>query len=240
MFMEKKEERTFTYSDGRFEFVMYLNNFIIAKRNFNIPGYIEKSLHTLEFANVMNEIHNMIHKDLKSKSMAYMWYNVWDGEFECLTENELKSELIEPWSCTFKIVVTDRGREVASRIWDGYCYPKAIRDKVDLTNKWVRITNQEGNVETYDKETFFDSNFDRMSPRMLMMKEMMYYKTDVLKKITDLITETCTSRGNGQHQKISDYTTKFDIGGKTYTTDIKKYNNQLAESWSKAFKKTSK
>lgn len=237
--MERKEERTFTYSDGRFEFVMYLNNFIIAKRNFNIPGYIEKSLHTLEFADVMSQIYKLIDDDLKSKSMTYMWYNVWDGEFECLTENELKSETIEPWSCTFKIVVTDRGREVASRIWDGYCYPKAIRDKVDLTNKWVRITNQDGKVETYDKETFFDSNSDRLSPKMLMMKEMMYYKTDVLKKITDLITDACTSR-NGAHQRITDYTTKFKIGDKTYTTDIKKYNNQLADSWSKAFKKSSK
>lgn len=237
--MEKKEERAFAYPDGRFEFIMYLNNFIIAKRNFNIPGYIEKSMHTLEFGNVMGEIHRMIDKDLKSKSMTYLWYNVWDGEFECLTENELKTATIEPWSCTFKIAVTDRGREVASRIWDGYCYPKAIRDKVDLTNKWVRITNSEGKVETFDKETFFESNKDRLSPKLVMMKEMMYHKPDVLKKITDLITDNCMSR-NGEHQRISDYTTKFDYCGKSYTTDIRKYNNQLAESWSKAFKKTGK
>ena len=58
--MEKKEERTFVYSDGRFEFIMYLNNFIIAKRNFNIPGYIEKSLHTLEFADERISLIHMI------------------------------------------------------------------------------------------------------------------------------------------------------------------------------------
>lgn len=232
--MEEKKERSFEYRDNRFEFIVYLNNFIIAKRNFGIQNYIEKSMHTEEFSEAFNNIYKMIDNDLKSKSMIYMWYNVWDGEFSCLTENELLGDLQEPWETTFKIVVTDRGREVASRIWDGRYYPKFIKDKVDLTNKWVRITNKEGKVETYDKESFFADNDENMSPKMAMIKDMIYLKDDVLYKIIDKIADTCSrkEKKNGM-QRITDFSTTLKYGDKEYTTDLKKYNNKLAENWSK-------
>lgn len=232
--MEEKKERSFEYRDNRFEFIVYLNNFIIAKRNFGIQNYIEKSMHTEEFSEAFNSIYKMIDNDLKSKSMIYMWYNVWDGEFSCLTENELLGDLQEPWETTFKIVVTDRGREVASRIWDGRYYPKFIKDKVDLTNKWVRITNKEGKVETYDKESFFADNDENMSPKMAMIKDMIYLKDDVLYKIIDKIADTCSRKEKKSGmQRITDFSTTLKYGDKEYTTDLKKYNNKLAENWSK-------
>ena len=148
-------EKTRDYQEGRFELSVFLNGFIVAKRRFNIEGFIEKSMSTLDFNETMNKIYKMIDRDLKSKSLVYMWYNTWFDEFESLTDRDLLTPTQEPWECTFKVAVSDRGREIASRIWDGSGYPKAVRDKVDLTNKWVRLVNQEGKVEVYDKESFF-------------------------------------------------------------------------------------
>ena len=67
---------------------------------------------------------------------------------------EFSSPLIDPWECTFRFEVSDRKKVVISKIWDGYAYPKAIRDKVDISNKTVKIISKDGKVYSYDKDSF--------------------------------------------------------------------------------------
>ena len=150
--MEVKEQKE--YREERFEFALYVNENIICKRNFRINNFIEDSMNSLEFKHTVDEIINMIDDDLKSKSRVYTWY-FFD---EKNPDEEFTSPLIEPWECTFKFVVLDNKREIISKIWDGRGYPKSVREKVDLTNKFVKFIGKDGKVYSYEKESYFEAN----------------------------------------------------------------------------------
>ena len=169
-----------SYKEERFEFALFVNNNLVCKRNFKINNFIDHSMESLEFKSVVDEIVNNIDEDLKSKSRVYTWlYGDVSDTFQEPLE-EFTSPLIEPWECTFKFVITDNKRPVIEKIWDGRGYPKAIRDKVDIANKTVKITNNEGRTFTYDKEAFFEDNKDRLSPELYCLRAMIMDKPDLL------------------------------------------------------------
>jgi hypothetical protein len=185
--MENKER---DYKEERFEFAIYVNDNIICKRNFRIYNYIENSMNTLEFKETVDEIVHLIDEDLKSKSRVYTWYN-YVPEYQDGT-SEFELPLIEPWACTFKIVISDNKKPVLTRIWDGYGYPKSIREKVDLGNKYVKFTNRDGQNFSYDKETFFSNNKGRLTFEQEVLRGMIMDRPDVLLQITKKICEACS------------------------------------------------
>ena len=136
------------YKEERFEFTVFVNDNIICKRNFRIYNFIENSMNTLELKEKVDEIVGIIDDDLKSKSRVYTWH-YFNPQFPEDNE-EFINPLIEPWACTFKLVISDNKRDVITKIWDGYAYPKYIREKVDLSNKNVKVTNKDGQTFVYD------------------------------------------------------------------------------------------
>lgn len=197
--MENKEIREFR--EERFEFALYVNNNLICKRNFKINNYIDESMQSVNFKETVDEIVNMIDSDLKSKSRVYTWYN-YDENY---TDDEFSEPLLEPWECTFKFVVSDNKKPVITRIWDGYAYPKSIREKVDIANKTVKIINKDGKVYTYDKDEYFKENKDRLPQELYVLKAQISDKPDLLIAITKKICETCSPR-EGSYQNTSSYT----------------------------------
>lgn len=224
------------YKEERFEFALYVNNNIICKRNFKINDYIEHSMESVEFKDKMCEIVNMIDNDLKSKSRVYTWYFFNPAEPDAF--EEFVGKPIEPWECTFKFEVSDRKRVVFSKIWDGYAYPKAIRDKVDISNKVVKIVSKDGRVYTYDKESFFKTNEDRLTFEQQVLKGMIMDKSDLLIQITKQICETCSTHED-MFNKISDYTmTEYygkdkDGNPVSYNFNIEAQNRKLERKWLK-------
>jgi hypothetical protein len=101
--------------------------------------------------------------------------------------------------------VTDNKVPVISKIWDGSVYPKPIRDKVDISNKTVKVTSKDGKVYSYDKDSFFKSNEGRLSFEQEVLKAMISDKIDLLSQITKRICEVCSIHENS-HSKIGDYT----------------------------------
>lgn len=195
------ENQSKDYSENRFEFSLYVNDNLICKRNFRIQNYIEGCMHSINFKETVDGIVKLIDDDLKSKSRVYTWY--YFNEDDIL--DEFKNPLLEPWECTFRFEVTDNKKLVISRIWDGYAYPKAIREKVDIANKVVKITTREGRTYTYDKETFFKDNADRLTPEMYVLKAMIMDKQDIISLITRTICEKCSPRED-EYTSIGDYT----------------------------------
>lgn len=193
-----KEQREFR--EERFEFSLFVNNNLVCKRNFKITNYIEESMQSLDFKETIDEIVTMIDNDLKSKSRVYTWY-YYD---EKNPDPEFTEPLLEPWKSTFKFVVTDNKRPVITKIWDGYGYPKSVRDKVDIVNKTVKITTRDGKTYVYDKESYFEDNKDRLSPEMYVLRAQILDKPDLLLAITKKICETCSPREDG-YQNASDY-----------------------------------
>lgn len=247
--MEEKK-----YVEERFEFALYVNNNVICKRNFKINNFIEGSMNTVEFKEKVDEIVHLIDCDLKSKSRVWTWYN-FNPEFPDANKDameELSSPLLEPWECTFKFVISDNRKPVIMKIWDGYAYPKQVRDKVDLANKTVKIIGDDGNVLTYDKETFFEKNDGRLPAELGVIRAMIMDKQDVLLAITKKICETCSPREKG-FKGIGDYDTVESYGNdsitvkngatnkrKKYHFDMNVYNNVIASAWGKALAKKTK
>ena len=186
--MDLKETKD--YKEERFEFALYVNDNIICKRNFRIFNFIEGSMSTLEFKEKVDEIVEVIDNDLKSKSRVFTWYYFNPSEPEYF--EEFTGKPLEPWACTFKLVISDNKKEVISKIWDGYAYPKPIREKVDLSNKNVKITSKEGQSFSYEKDSFFKSNEGRLSFEHEVLKAMIMDKPDVLQQITKKICEACS------------------------------------------------
>lgn len=207
--MEKNEinltQREF--KEERFEFALYVNDNLICKRNFKINNYINGSMQSYDFKEYVDYIVWMIKKDLESKSRVYTWY-YFD---ENCPSPEFTEPLIGPWECTFKFEITDNKHPVITKIWDGYGYPKSVRDKVDIANKSVKITKSNGQIYTYDKETFFENNKDRLSPELYVLRAQIMDKPDLLSTITKTICLACSPRDN-MYQKTSDYRHKLEFG----------------------------
>lgn len=198
--MENKLENK-EFREERFEFALYVNNNLICKRNFKINNYIDESMQSINFKLVTDEIVEMINSDLKSKSRVYTWY-YYDENY---TDDEFSEKLLEPWECTFKFVISDNKKPVITKIWDGYGYPKSVREKVDIANKIVKITNKDGRTYSYDKESYFEANKDRLSPELYVLKAQILDKSDLLIAITKKICENCSPR-EGSYQTTSNYT----------------------------------
>lgn len=262
------ENKTKSYKEERFEFTIYVNDNIICKRNFSIYNFLEdkipsyglevNSLGTQEFLDAMHQAVRMIQNDLVSKSRVYMWHQF--NPEEPAANEELISPLIEPWACTFKFVLTDNKKEVYTKIWDGYAYPKYVREKVDLSNKYVKVTTKDGQTYSYEKESFFNSNKGRLTFEQEMIKSMMMDKQDVLAQITRTIREACSpskaevkkaSKGyfdsRDAHKYLSHMTTTVDYGRdangkrKFYAMSLPMSQYLIYKDWEKAVaKKTEK
>lgn len=206
------------FKEERFEFALYVNNNVICKRNFKINNYIDESMQSLDFKLKVDEIVEMINDDLKSKSRVFTWYY---GDVDDIMQEplpELVEPLIEPWECTFKFVVSDNKQEVISKIWDGYAYPKSVREKVDLANKTVKITTKDGRIYSYDKDEYFEQNKDRLSPELYVLKSQIADKQDLLLAITKKICEVCSPREDS-FQTTSDYILSEIYKNKEYETN---------------------
>lgn len=210
--MELKEQKE--YREERFEFALYVNDNVICKRNFRINNFIEDSMNSMEFKDAMEVVVKMVDDDLKSKSRVYTWYFF---DEKCVDE-EFTNPLIEPWECTFKIVILDNKKEVFTKIWDGRGYPKSVREKVDLANKTVKIIDKDGKITSFPKETYFEMNKDRLSHDLYVLRSQIIDKNDVLLSITRKICEVCAVR-EGIHQTIGDY-----VMNETYTNKGKGKN----------------
>jgi hypothetical protein len=263
--MEVKEQKELVkevkeFKEERFEFALYVNNNVICKRNFKINNYIDESMQSLDFKQKVDEIVEMINDDLKSKSRVFTWYygdvaDVWQEPLP-----ELLEPLIEPWECTFKFVVSDNKKEVITKIWDGYGFPKSIREKVDIANKTVKITTKDGRIYSYDKDTYFEENKDRLTAEMYVLKAQILDKPDLLLAITKKICEVCSPREDS-YKVTSDYilsdiykdkeyevleggvlkrdkngklvSKKGQTNGKKYFYSINMANRKLAADWGK-------
>ena len=160
------------------------------------------------------------------------------------TESEFSEPLLEPWECTFKFVVLDNKREVISKIWDGYGYPRAIREKVDFTNKVVKFTNKYGKTYIFDKDTYFAEKGDMLTHEMYVLKQMLDEREDMLLTITKRICAACSPH-EGVYQNASDYTTSETYvnpnGEKTkYMYSVNRQNAKYISEWGNAVAKKTK
>lgn len=212
----KNEKSEKDYKRERFEFTLMVNDFIICRRNFRIHNFIEHSMDTLDFKLKVDDIVNLIDNDLKSKSRVWLWYQC-DSK-EQTTDEELTKPLQKEGKCLFKLVVSDWGTPVITKAWDGSVYPKAVRDRVDLANKNVRIVTRDGKACFYAKEDFFGDPERYLTFDQEVLKAQIMDKQDILREIIKQICECCSTR-KGNYEDINDYTISEKYGDTVYPYD---------------------
>lgn len=191
------------YTPNRFEFTVYVNDFVICRRNFKINFFNEQSFYSMQMKNQLDNIVNLINNDLKSKSRLYTWYYF----NEEVTDDEFHQPLIEPWECTFKFQITDNGKEVLSKIWDGRFYPKSIREKVDLTNKFIEMNGYKMEIAKLD--------MGRLTMEGYVNLIIMNNRQDLVSQIIKMICEVCSPQEvtideNGKVNKSGDFSSEQD------------------------------
>lgn len=110
---------------------------------------------------------------VKNKTHNYAWNG---SRPTVLKESFDKGEYSQPltdadWQ-TYKFAFYDNGREVCSTVWEG-CYPKAVRNSIDLSNKNNR----------FDKDSSFES---------YTLSKMVEGKSDIIYPIIKAICLTCS------------------------------------------------
>jgi hypothetical protein len=114
----KKEQR-------KFEFTVYLNDNIIVQRYFNVIGFNNRAINSLNFKEVVDYNQSLIQLHMKNKSLDFMTENsrlfYENPSFE---KNDLNDIM--------KIVVKMDDKQIAYRQWDATIYPVKIRYTVDI------------------------------------------------------------------------------------------------------------
>jgi len=115
---EKREQR-------KFEFTLYLNENIIVQRLFNIIGFNEKAINSMNFKEAIDDNVDLIKLVLKNKTLDFMNENTRNfmdiNDFEQNESNDV-----------MRIVVKHDGKVIAYREWDATIYPVKVRYTVDI------------------------------------------------------------------------------------------------------------
>lgn len=123
---------------SKFQFLIWVNDYVICQRYFKINGFNEESIHTEEFAQCMNGIIDSIKNDLISKSRVFMWYTNTTEPMKM--QGFLTEEEVEKYGSDFLRLMTDSGISGKIEASDGKVFTKDyIKYSDDTINEYGEI-----------------------------------------------------------------------------------------------------
>ena len=144
----------------RYQFVLYINDNIICQRYFNIIGFDEESVDSLEIKDLMESIAGMnngshgslgiIPRYLQKKSLTYMWDNY--NPYSIQQEENIKSIFDRKDNFQFEIKVDEK--TIAKTEFSGNFFPPKIRYAVDVREIIPAIMNEIRTSLSQKKYTF--------------------------------------------------------------------------------------
>lgn len=123
---QKKETKMEQNKEQRkFEFTLYLNENIIVQRYFNIIGFNQRAINSINFKEAVDENMVLIQDVLKRKAVDFLNENSRNFyETPNFEQNESNDKM--------KITVKHNGKVIAYREWDATIYPVKVRYTVDV------------------------------------------------------------------------------------------------------------
>jgi len=115
---EKREQR-------KFEFTLYLNDNIIVQRFFNIIGFNNKAINSLNFKEAIDDNMYLIQSVLKDRTLDF----ITEHQRHFLETKDYEQNASKD---VMKIVVKHDGKVIAYREWDATIYPVKVRYTVDI------------------------------------------------------------------------------------------------------------
>ena len=144
----------------RYQFVLYINDNIICQRYFNIIGFDEESVDSLEIKDLMETIAGMnngshgslgiIPRYLQKKSLTHMWDNY--NPYSMQQEENIKSIFDRKDNFQFEIKVDEK--TIAKTEFSGNFFPPKIRYAVDVREIIPAIMNEIRTSLSQKKYTF--------------------------------------------------------------------------------------
>lgn len=123
--MDKNIKKEFKKDARQFEFTVFLNDNIIVQRFFNINGYNNRAINSMNFKEVIDENQRIIQNHMKNKSLDFLNDNSRHFyENPGFDRNDSKDLM--------KILVKMNDNTIAYREWDATIYPVRVRYTVDI------------------------------------------------------------------------------------------------------------
>jgi hypothetical protein len=119
------------YENLPYEFLLLINNKPIVGRNFQVKGFNNDSLRSLELKDTIDEVVDIIKKQFTAKSRTYLYryYNPYATQPPL--EVDEKKNIYENEDL-FTLQIKVKGRIVAQSLFSGNDYPPKVRYDVDI------------------------------------------------------------------------------------------------------------
>jgi hypothetical protein len=133
----------------KMEFLLTLNDNIIVQRYYNVKGYNEDTRNSIDLYDVVNDIKNTIHNDLKMKTVSYML----DNEFQIMADPMILETSMTDDDEYFNIFIKLGDDTIFHQTWDGKIYPPKVRYTVDVRPHLKGVLKSLTEVFSTDKLT---------------------------------------------------------------------------------------
>lgn len=121
----------------KFEFLLKINSNIICQRYFAIKNFNPKVVGSIDIIECLNDCVDMVHKQLKDKSLEYLWsqYNAYEKQ----TEEQINKTPIYDKEDIFDFEIRIDEKVIAARRFTGNVYPQRVRYTVDIRDLIPKI-----------------------------------------------------------------------------------------------------
>jgi hypothetical protein len=124
----------------KFEFMLRINGNIICQRYFAVKNFNPKNVASLEVIECVNDCVEMIQRQLKIKSLEFLWsqYNAYEKQ----TEDQINKTPIYDKEDIFDFEIRIDERVIGARRFTGNVYPQRVRYTVDIRELIPKIISQ--------------------------------------------------------------------------------------------------
>lgn len=131
-----------------YEFVLYINNNIVCQRYFNIKGFNQKSINSLDMRYIVDDCCSIIKNDLKTKTFEYL-YKYYNPYTKQTTEEIDRRNIYDNedfFDLEIKYEENGHRKTIARQQFSGNVYPPKVRYSVDIRELIPKIISciQEG------------------------------------------------------------------------------------------------
>lgn len=113
-----------------YEFYLYINNNIVCQRYFQLKGYNEKVLRSIEIKELIDEVAEIVQKDLESKTRDYLYSHY--NPFEPQDPETIQRINIYENEDVFDVEVRIHDKIAAKKRFTGNVYPPKVRYSVNI------------------------------------------------------------------------------------------------------------
>jgi calcineurin-like phosphoesterase family protein len=113
-----------------YEFYLYINNNIVCQRYFQLKGYNEKVLKSVELKELIDEVAGIVQKDLENKTRDYLYMHY--NPFESQDPETIQRMNIYENEDVFDVEVRVHDKIVAKKRFTGNVYPPKVRYSVNI------------------------------------------------------------------------------------------------------------